>query len=113
MVVAIIIALGNKQRAKAGIRNATLSKLRCKKEEMNRRENKIYYLIDLLKKNVISKESFETQVSYEYEQLKISYNEYKLIKLELSEDDLRTEKEDFGNSISHISSLITTLTGAK
>lgn len=110
--VIMIMYFGGK-RAKAELRKAVLAKLRCKKEEMNRIENDIYFLIQLYKDKAITKDAFNEQVKIKYENLCIVYNEYMSIKREMAEEDIKTEKEKYSKSKEHLGEMIDKLTGGK
>lgn len=112
-VIMIAVFYNVKKRAEAGKRNAILSQLRCKKDEMSRKENKIYSLIDFYKKRVIKKKEFEKEIEREFEQLKLIFEEYKRIKMQLNEEELKNEKEDYSRSIEHIDSLVRSMVGGK
>lgn len=112
-IIAILILRSNKKKEKAAIRNTILTQLKCKKDEMDKKERKIYTLIDFYKKKVIKKKEFQMEIVREFEQLKLVYDEYKKIKSQLTVDELKNEKEDYARNIEHIETLWHSMTGGK
>lgn len=108
-VVAVIILIYNKRRLHVNTRTAILNQLRCKKEEIRSKIMHITYVIGLGKNKKLNKDQVLDIVENEYDELNKVYKEYKILKKQLTKEELKHEKEDYEKSIEGVGSLIASI----